>query len=101
MGHNVIIGYTWPDPDNDNRLAGHEITIVGAKTDKNGETIFICQDSDDNLDKPIEMHESFLLPNIHHAGLPEEIASRDFEYEDSWKIGLAEYQELKKDNYKA
>ena len=39
MGHNVIIGYTWPDPENDNRLAGHEITIVGTKTAKNGETI--------------------------------------------------------------
>jgi hypothetical protein len=91
MGHNIIIGYTWPDPANDNRLAGHEITIVGAKTDKNGETIFICQDSDDDKDEPIEMSESFLLPKIHHAGLPEEIASRDFEYEDSWKIGLNEF----------
>ncbi len=59
MGHNIIIGYTWPDPDNDNRLAGHEITIVDAKTGKNGETIFICQDSDDDVAAPIEMPESF------------------------------------------
>ena len=36
MGHNIIIGYTWPDPENDNRLAGHEITIVGYKTSSNG-----------------------------------------------------------------
>ncbi len=96
MGHNIIIGYTWPDPDNDNRLAGHEITIVDAKTDKNGETIFICQDSDDDVAKPIEMPESFLLPSIHHAGLPEEIASRDFEYEDSWKFGVAEFAKVNK-----
>ena len=92
-GHNIIIGYTWPDPENDNKLAGHEITIVGSKVDKKGETIFICQDSDDEIDKPIEMPESFLLPSIHHAGLPEEIATRDFQFEDSWKIGLNEYNQ--------
>lgn len=95
MGHNIIIGYTWPDEENGNRLAGHEITIVGAKTAKNGETIFICQDSDDEIDKPIEMSESFLLPSIHHAGLPEEIAMRDFKYEESWKIGLDEFKNRK------
>jgi len=91
MGHNVIIGYTWPDPENGNRLAGHEITIVGTRTAKNGETIFICQDSDDDLDAPIEMSESELIPRIHHAGLPDEIASRDFNYDDSWKIGVDEF----------
>ena len=96
MGHNIIIGYTWPDPDNDNRLAGHEITIVGAKTGRNGETIFICQDSDDNIDKPIEMSENYLLPKIHHAGLPDEIASRDFKYNDSWELGLEQYSNSKK-----
>ena len=96
MGHNIIIGYTWPDPDNDNKLAGHEITIVGTRTGKDGETIFICQDSDDDLDKPIEMSESFLLPKIHHAGLPDEIASRDFKYEESWKIGVDDFAERKR-----
>ena len=94
MGHNVIIGYTWPDPDNDNILAGHEITIVGTRTGVNGETIFICQDSDDEVDKPIEMSEAFLLPKIHHAGLPEEIASRDFQFEESWKVGLKEFEQI-------
>lgn len=92
MGHNVIIGYTWPEPDNDNKLAGHEITIVGTKEGKNGETIFICQDSDDDVDKPIEMLESYLLPKIHHAGLPEEIALRDFDYEESWKVGVDNFE---------
>ena len=95
MGHNIIIGYTWPDPENDNKLAGHEITIVGTKTAMNGETIFICQDSDDEYDKPIEMPESFLLPKIHHAGLPEEIAMRDFQYEDSWKVGVDDFSKHK------
>ena len=100
MGHNIVIGYTWPDEENDNKLAGHEITIVGAKTDKNGETIFICQDSDDNLAAPIELKESFLLPSIHHAGLPDKIASRDFVYEDSWRLGVNEYNEAKKQQEK-
>jgi len=93
MGHNIIIGYTWPDPDNDNKLAGHEITIVGTKTGKNGETLFICQDSDDEFDKPIEMPESFLLPAIHHAGLPDEIASGGQKYEDSWKLAINDYEQ--------
>ena len=97
LGHNIIIGYTWPDPENGNKLAGHEITIVGSKTDNNGETIFICQDSDDDKDEPIEMKESYLLPKIHHAGLPEEIVAKDFEYEDSWKIGLEEFQKQNKE----
>ena len=91
MGHNVIIGYTWPNPENGNKLDGHEITIVGTKTGKNGELIFICQDSDDKVDRPIEMTESELLPNIHHAGLPDEIASRDFHYEESWKSGVNDF----------
>lgn len=97
MGHNVIIGYTWPNPENGNRLDGHEITIVGTKTGANGETIFICQDSDDNINKPIEMSENFLLPKIHHAGLPEEIASRDFQFEESWKVGLKDFEQMQKE----
>lgn len=96
MGHNIIIGYTWPDPENENRLAGHEITIVGYKTNENGEGVFICQDSDDDISAPVEMSEKFLLPKIHHAGLPDSIASRDFKYEDSWKIGLDEFKEMRK-----
>ena len=98
MGHNIIIGYTWPDPENNGKLAGHEITIVGYKTNNNGEGVFICQDSDDEISAPIEMSEKELLPKIHHAGLPDEIASRDFKYEDSWKVGLDEFQDMKKSN---
>ena len=95
MGHNIIIGYTWPDPENDGRLAGHEITIVGYKVNNDGEGVFICQDSDDDIAAPIEMSEKELLPKIHHAGLPDEIASRDFKYQDSWEVGLDEFQKLK------
>lgn len=100
MGHNIIIGYTWPDPTNDNKLAGHEITIVGYKTLPNGEGVFQCQDSDDDIAAPIELSEKFLLPKIHHAGLPDEIASRDFKYEDSWEVGLKDFQEMNKNRKK-
>lgn len=94
-GHNINIGYTWPDPANDNRLAGHEITIVSYKVKPNGEGVFICQDSDDDKAEPIEMSEKELLPKIHHAGIPESIASKDFDYEESWKVTLDEYNEKK------
>ena len=94
-GHNINIGYTWPDPYNENRLAGHEITIVSYKTKPNGELVFICQDSDDDLAQPIEMSEKELLPKIHHAGIPESIASKDFDYEESWKVTLDEYNAKK------
>lgn len=96
LGQNIIIGYTWPDPENDNKLAGHEITIVGYKTNEKGEGIFICQDSDDDIAAPIELSEKFLLPKIHHAGLPDEIASKDFNYEESWGVSLDEFQNMNK-----
>ena len=95
MGHNINIGYTWADPYNEGRMAGHEITIVGYRKNPNGEGIFICQDSDDDLAKPIEMKESFLLKSIHHAGLPDEVASRDFKYDESWEIGVNEFNNMK------
>ena len=97
-GYNINIGYTWPDPYNQNRLAGHEITIVSYKVKPNGEGVFICQDSDDDKAAPIEMSEKELLPKIHHAGIPESIASKDFDYEESWKITLDEYNANKKRN---
>lgn len=95
-GHNIIIGYTWPDPENGNRLAGHEITIVGYKINSNGEGVFICQDSDDDISAPITMPEKELLRKIHHAGLPDEIAAKDSNYQNSWEIGINEFQEMLK-----
>ncbi len=99
-GHNINIGYTWPDPYNENKLAGHEITIVSYKVKPNGEGVFICQDSDDDKAEPIEMSEKELLPKIHHAGIPESIASKDFDYEESWKITLNDYNANKNVNKK-
>ena len=42
------------------------------------------------------MTEKELLPKIHHAGLPDEIASRDFKYQDSWEVGINEFQDMRK-----
>ena len=95
MGDNVIIGYT--QTDNTNTIVnGHEITIIGARTDKNGKMTFICHDTDDGQSKPVEYSEDFLLPKIHHAGLPQKVAEKDMNIKENWVEGLETYKELKK-----
>ncbi|MBR2526080.1 hypothetical protein IKE67_06400 [bacterium] len=75
-GQNVIIGYT--AVDNDNKIiGGHEITIVGAKTTADGKLIFVCNDTDDDSPELVEYHEDYLVPKIHHVGLPTEIVEAD------------------------
>ncbi len=103
---NVIIGITQlerdkehPDPSRslDAIAGGHEITVVGAKVSKSGETIFICQDSDDEVNMPIEYPESWLLPRLHHAGLPEDIAERTMpaDMKENWEITMDCYKDMK------
>ncbi len=75
LGENVIIGYTQLD-DSNNIEGGHEITIIGATKDKNGKVIFICNDTDDNEPHPIAYPEDYIIPKIHHAGLPQQIAAQ-------------------------
>ncbi len=94
MGENVIIGYTQTDQNNI-IVNGHEITIIGTKKDKDGKLIFICNDTDDNYPKQIEYSEDYLIPKIHHAGLPQEVAEKDMQFVDNWKEGLQSYKELK------
>lgn len=88
---NVIIGFTFFEKDKDmpdksipeNTIAGgHEITIVGYRRAKNGETIFICQDSDDDVNMPVMYPASWLMPRLHHAGLPDDIAERTMPAEE-------------------
>ena len=94
LGENVIIGYTQVDNEN-TIINGHEITIIGAKTDKNGKTRFVCHDTDDGQSKPVEYSEDYLLPKIHHAGLPQAVAEKDIEVKENWIEGLNSYKELK------
>lgn len=93
-GENVIIGYTQTDANNI-IVNGHEITIVGYKTDKNGKMTFICNDTDDNISRPIEYTEDYLLPKIHHAALPEKIVENDLNIIPNWEEGIHIYKEMK------
>lgn len=97
MGENIIIGYTQTDSKN-TIINGHEITIIGAKTDKNGKLQFICNDTDDNNPRPIVYSEDYLIPKIHHAGLPAKIVENDVKYVDNWVQGLEEYKKQKANN---
>lgn len=93
-GENVIIGYTQVDASG-TIINGHEITIIGTKTDKNGKMIFICNDTDDNVSKPIMYSEDFLLPKIHHAALPQAVVQDDVQLVENWVEGLKTYKKLK------
>lgn len=92
MGENVIIGYTQVD-NNSTIINGHEITIMGVKQDKDGKLIFICNDTDDNKSKPIEYTEDYLIPKIHHAGLPQAVVEKDIAFVDNWVEGMKAYKE--------
>ena len=76
IGQNVIIGYTSTDDDN-NIVNGHEITIIGAKATPDGKLIFVCNDTDNDSSEPVEYHEDYIIPRIHHLGLPTEIVEAD------------------------
>ena len=92
QGENVIIGYTHLNSENIVE-GGHEITITGYETDANGNGVFICNDTDDNIDSLIRIQESELLPTIHHAGIPKEALNENDVVVESWREIL--------DNFKA
>lgn len=94
MGEGVIIGYTLVNK-NKEVINGHEITIVGAREDRNGKLIFTCVDTDDNNPNTIEYSEDYLIPKIHHAGLPKEVAEKDVKYKDSWIESMNAYKAAK------
>lgn len=71
LGDNVIAGITETNPDGKIYSdGGHEITIVAPKEGKNKKIYFMCNDTDDNISKPIEINAEELIPKIHHAGIP-------------------------------
>ena len=95
MGENIIIGYTQTN-ENNVIVNGHEITIVGYKKNPDGKLTFICNDTDDNISKPVEYSEDYLLPKIHHAALPKEIVENDMDIVPSWIEGVEMYKQLRK-----
>ncbi|MBQ2645442.1 hypothetical protein IJG14_07735 [bacterium] len=60
-GSNVIVGYLSGD------TSGHEITIIEAKQNETGDTIFVCNDTCDDGAEPILVSADYLLPKMHHA----------------------------------
>lgn len=92
-GEDVIVGYVLTNetsgktkkpgyvntPDNapNKIINGHEITIVGYRTDENNNTIFICNDTDDDNSNLIEYSADYLIPKIHHAAYPVSIIEDD------------------------
>ncbi len=93
-GENVIIGYTQTDANNI-IVNGHEITIVGYKTDNKGKMTFICNDTDDNIPRPVEYPEDYLLPKIHHAALPQHIVENDLNIVPNWVEGINMYKQMR------
>lgn len=100
MGENVIIGYTQADETN-TIINGHEITIIGVRKDKNNKLVFICNDTDDNYKGKIEYPEDYIIPRIHHAGLPQKVAEKDTHYVDNWVSGVENYKQMKQSQQKA
>lgn len=90
QGHHIIIGYTMTD-ESRKINGGHEITIVGSRTDEHGNLIFICNDTDDDNPAPVEYYASSLIPNIHHAGIPTEIADKSMQQTENWVLGLRDF----------
>lgn len=93
LGQNVIIGYTHMK-DNKQVDGGHEITIVGYETDKDGKGSFICNDTDDGIDEPIKISEEKLLPLIHHAGISKEALNPDDIVINPWREYLSDFKEM-------
>ncbi|MBY0405275.1 MAG: hypothetical protein K2X66_15355, partial [Cyanobacteria bacterium] len=76
MGEFVIIGIT--DTDSSGTIVGgHEITLTGAFVDKkDGEIKFEVVDSDDDIPTPVIRSARELIPRIHHAGMPNQLAKK-------------------------
>ena len=89
-GKNIIIGYTMTD-DNNHITGGHEITITGTRTDKSGDLYFICNDTDDDNPNAIEYPASYLIPKIHHAGIPTDIAEKNMQQTENWVLGVRDF----------
>lgn len=93
LKENIIVGLTHKAKNG--KLKGHEIVITGAKTYANGKTEFICYNSDIDKTRPVSYMEDYLLPRIHHAGLPKEVVMKNMVFKDGWIMELENYRALK------
>lgn len=93
LKENVILGVT--NRTRNGKLKGHEIVVTGSRTNTNGQTEFLCFNSDIDKTNPVAYSEDYLLPRIHHAGIPKEIVLKTMVFKDGWVMGLENYKELK------
>lgn len=93
LKENIILGLTNRTPSG--KLKGHEIVLTGARINLNGKTDFLCYNSDINKQSAIVYTEEYLLPRIHHAGLPKEVVTKNMVFQDGWIIGLENYKNMK------
>jgi hypothetical protein len=96
-GYNVIIGITEVD-DTSKIIGGHEITVIDKRVDEKGELYFICNDTDDNYEAPIEIRAVDLIPKIHHAGISNKVLSLPPIPDAGFEL-LKEYNNTKKHDY--
>jgi len=96
LNRNVIVGVTYIDKDK-NILGGHEMTVIGSRTDANGELYFITNDTDDDFVGTSEYKAKDFIPTIHHAGIPNKVLNQPPEPEAGYVL-LNELDSLKKQN---
>lgn len=96
LKQNIIAGITNRTPNG--RLKGHEIVITGVQQNPTtNRTEFLCFNSDLDKNTPVAYCEDFLIPRLHHAGLPKEIVVKNMVFKDGWVMELENYKELKRD----
>lgn len=93
LGENIVAGIT--QKTKKGKLRGHEIVITGAHTGENGKTEFICYNSDLDKTTPVTYSEDYLLPKIHHAGIPKEVVLKTMGFKEGWIMELENYRALK------
>ena len=93
LGENIVAGIT--QKTKKGKLRGHEIVITGAHTGEDGKTEFICYNSDLEKNVPVIYTEDYLLPKIHHAGIPKEVVLKTMGFKEGWIMELENYRALK------
>jgi len=78
-------------------IGGHEITVIGTRTEKNGNLVFICNDTDDNYSGPVEINAKDLIPKIHHAGIPNKVLDLSDQPEIGYVL-LKEFLDMRQQN---
>lgn len=94
LKQNIIAGIT--NRTASGRLKGHEIVITGARQDPvTNRTEFLCFNSDMDKTSPVAYCEDYIIPRLHHAGLPKEIVVKNMVFKDGWIMELENYKKVK------